>query len=65
MTAAPITGEDPTCTSWADLQAWERDRVAKCCAMAPHALHPVQLLLATAARIHRVRAAHAHLEPAT
>lgn len=63
MTGAPITGEDPAFTSWAQLEAWEKDRVAKCCAMAPHALNPVGLLLATAARIHRVRAAHAHLAP--
>lgn len=63
MSRAPITGEDPRFASWAELQAWERDRVAKCCAMAPHALTPVTLLLATAARIERVRAAHAHLAP--
>lgn len=46
----------------AELEAWERDRVAKCCAMGPHALNPVALLLATADRIARVRATHAHLE---
>ena len=63
MSRAPITDADPRFASWAELQAWERDRVAKCCAMGPHALNPVTLLLATAARIERVRAAHAHLEP--
>lgn len=63
MNRAPITGEDPAFDSWAALEAWERDRVAKCSAMAPHALNPVGLLLATADRIIRVRAAHAHLAP--
>lgn len=60
---APITGEDPTFDTWAAVEAWEKDRVAKCCALGPHALNPVGLLLATADRINRVRAAHAHLAP--
>lgn len=62
MSTAPIVDEDPTFDNWPALQAWEQNRVAIFSAYAPHAREPVNLMIATADRILRVRAAHAHLE---
>jgi len=44
-----------------DLDAWEQAEVASLPSRLNDALSPVQLLLAVAARIERVRDAHPHL----